>query len=119
MKSFFNILQTITKSDVVRYPGEVNKFIPLTLNTTSDMYTNYSVYSFICKIQKEFNTIKSTSVVTKSAISKFKSLNHFFNNKFNSKRQIECVFDAFSKAQRAYFAFNKFANIYKLKKSIK
>jgi predicted metallopeptidase len=116
MKSFFNILQTIIKSDVVRYPGETNKFIPLTLNTTSDMYTNYSVYSFICKIQKEFNTIKSTSFITKSASSKFKALNHFLNNKFNSERQVECVFDAFSKAQRLYFAFNKFVNIYKLKK---
>ena len=59
MKSFFNILQTIIKSDVIRYPGETNKFIPLTLNTTSDMYTNYSVYSFICKIHKEFNAIKN------------------------------------------------------------
>jgi len=116
MKSFFNILQTITKADIVRYPGEVNKFIPLSLNTTSDMYTNYSVYSFICKIHKEFNTMKSPSVIKKSARSKFNALNHFFNNKFNTQKQIECVFDAFSKAQRVYFAFNKFANIYKLKK---
>ena len=82
MKSFFNILQTIIKSDVVRYPGETNKFIPLTLNATSDMYTNYSVYSFICKIHKEFNTIKNCSFIKKSATSKFKALNHFFNNKF-------------------------------------
>ena len=116
MKSFFNILQTIIKSDVVRYPGETNKFIPLTLNATSDMYTNYSVYSFICKIHKEFNTIKNCSFIKKSATSKFKALNHFFNNKFNTQKQIECVFNAFSKAQRTYFAFNKFVNIYKLKK---
>lgn len=116
MKSFFNILQTIIKSDVIRYPGETNKFIPLTLNTTSDMYTNYSVYSFICKIHKEFNTIKNCSFIKKSARSKFKALNHFFNNKFNTQKQIECVFNAFSKAQRTYFAFNKFVNIYKLKK---
>ena len=116
MKSFFNILQTIIKSDVVRYPGETNKFIPLTLNATSDMYTNYSVYSFICKIHKEFNTIKNCSFIKKSASSKFKALNHFFNNKFNTQKQIECVFNAFSKAQRTYFAFNKFVNIYKLKK---
>ena len=116
MKSFFNILQTITKSDVIRYPGEINKFVPLTLNATSDMYTNYSVYSFICKIHKEFNTIKNCSFIKKSASSKFKALNHFFNNKFNTQKQIECVFNAFSKAQRTYFAFNKFVNIYKLKK---
>lgn len=116
MKSFFNILQTITKADVIRYPGEVNQFIPLTLNSTTDMYTNYSVYSFICKIHKEFKTMKSRSFIKKSASSKFSALNHFFNNKFNSERQVECVFNAFSKAQRTYFAFNKFVNIYKLKK---
>ena len=116
MKTFFNILQTITKADVVRYPGEVNKFVPLALNTTTDMYTNYIVYSFICKIHKEFNTNQSPSFITKNASSKFRALNHFFNNKFNTQKQIDCVFDAFSKAQRVYFAFNKFVNIYKLKK---
>ena len=111
MKTFFNILQTITKADVVRYPGEVNKFVPLALNTTTDMYTNYSVYSFICKIHKEFNTNQSPSFIKKSSISassKFKALNLFFNNKFNTQKQIDCVFDAFSKAQRVYFAFNNY-----------
>ena len=61
MKSFFNILQTITKSNVIRYPGEVNDFVPIPLNTTIDMYTTYSVYSFICNIHKEFNILKNTS----------------------------------------------------------
>jgi hypothetical protein len=117
MKTFFNILQTITKADVVRYPGEVNKFVPLALNTTTDTYTNYIVYSFICKIYSEFNiSTQSLSFITKNASSKFRALNHFFNNKFNTQKQIDCVFDAFSKAQRVYFAFNKFVNIYKLKK---
>ena len=110
MKTFFNILQTITNVSIIKYPGETNKFVPFVLTGTTDMYTEYSVYSFICKIYNEFKKIKNI------ASSKFKALNHFFNNKFNSQRQIECVFNAFSKAQRVYFALNKFVNIYKLKK---
>lgn len=116
MKTFFNILQTIIKSSVIRYPGETGKFVSLYLTGNFDMYTEYSVYSFICKIYNEFNILTNTTNTTKMAISKFKALNIFFNNKFNTQKQIECVFDAFSKAQRVYFAFNKFVNIYKLKK---
>jgi predicted metallopeptidase len=116
MKTFFNILQTITKAAIIKYPGETNKFVPLVLTGTSDMYTDYSVYSFICKIYNEFEKTKNISFTKKIASSKFKALNYFFNNKFNTQKQIECVFDAFSKAQRVYFALNKFVNIYKLKK---
>ena len=116
MKTFFNILQTITKSAAIRYPGETNKFVPLVLTGNTDMYTEYSVYSFICKIHKEFVKIKPTSFKRRFAISKFNALKLFFDNKFNSQRQLECVFDAFSKAQRVYFALNKFVHIYKLKK---
>jgi predicted metallopeptidase len=110
MKTFFNILQTITKAAIIKYPGETNKFIPIVLTGTTNMYTDYSVYSFICKIYNEFEKTK------KIASSKFKALNYFLNNKFNTQKQIECVFDAFSKAQRIYIALNKFVNIYKLKK---
>jgi hypothetical protein len=118
MKTFFNILQTIIKASVIRYPGEASKFVPLSLTGTVDMYTEYSVYSFICKIYQEFNTIKlkNATIPKKMAASKFKALDQFFNNKFNTEKQIQCVFNAFSKAQRVYFAFNKFVNIYKLKK---
>lgn len=119
MKTFFNILQTIIKASVIRYPGETGKFLPLSLTGTVDMYTEYSVYSFICKIYNEFNTLTNKTNATipkKMAAGKFKALNHFLNNKFNTEKQIQCVFDAFSKAQRVYFAFNKFVNIYKLKK---
>ena len=105
MKTFFNILQTITNASIIKYPGETNKFVPFVLTGTTDMYTEYSVYSFICKIYNEFKKIKNI------ASSKFKALNHFFNNKFNSQRQIECVFNAFSKAQRVYFALTKFVTI--------
>jgi hypothetical protein len=111
MKTFFNILQTITNASIIKYPGETNKFVPFVLTGTTDMYTEYSVYSFICKIYNEFEKTKNTSFTRRVASSKFKALNHFFNNKFNSQRQIECVFNAFSKAQRVYFALTKFVTI--------
>ena len=67
--------------------------------------------------KKNFEKTKNTSFTRRVASSKFKALKHFFNNKFNTQKQIKCVFDAFSKAQCVYFALNKFVNIYKLKKS--
>ena len=116
MKTFFNILQTIINATIIKYPGETNNFVPIVLTGTEDIYTEYSVYSFICKIYNEFEKTKNTSFTRRVASSKFKALNHFFNNKFNTQKQIKCVFDAFSKAQGVYFALNKFVNIYKLKK---
>jgi predicted metallopeptidase len=118
MKTFFNILQRITKSNTIKYPGEVNQFIPLVLNGSIDMYTEYNVYSFISKIHKEFtNQVSSeTTFIQKFANSKFKALNYILTNKYNTEKIIECVFNAFSKAQRIYFALIKFVNLYKLKK---
>jgi len=116
MKTFFNILQTITKASAIIYPGETNKFVPLILTGTTDMYTEYNIYSFICKIYNEFKSSKKQTFLGRVASSKFKALNYFFTNKFNTQKQVKCIFEAFSKAQRVYFALIKFVNIYKLKK---
>ena len=120
MKTFFNILQRISKINTIRYPDEVNQFMPLVLTETRDMYTEYNIYSFISKIHKEFTNQDHVSTQTlfiqKFASSKFKALNYLLTNKFNTEGIIACVFNAFSKAQRAYFALIKFVNLYKLKK---
>ena len=120
MKTFFNILQRIVKINTIRYPGEVNQFNPLIVTGTTGMYTEYNIYSFISKIHKEFTNQDQVSTQTlfiqKFASSKFKALNYLLTNKFNTEGIIACVFNAFSKAQRTYFALIKFVNLYKLKK---
>ena len=120
MKTFFNILQRIAKVNTIRYPGEVNQFIPLVVTDRIDMYTEYNIYSFISKIHKEFtnqdNVSNQTLFIQNMSSSKFKALKYLLTNKFNTERIIACVFNAFSKAQRVYFALIKFVNLYKLKK---
>ena len=118
MKTFFNILQRIAKVNTIRYPGEVNQFIPLVVTDRIDMYTEYNIYSFISKIHNEFTTQASnqTLFIQNMSSSKFKALKYLLTNKFNTERIIACVFNAFSKAQRVYFALIKFVNLYKLKK---
>ena len=115
MKTFFNILQRVVNTKIIRYPDEPLIFNPFVIQQT-DIIISANIYSMIYKIYNEFKISKKKTFITKFASSKFFSLNHFFINPFNSVNTKQLIFEAFSKAQRTYFALVKFVNIYKLKK---
>ena len=115
MKTFFNILQRVVNTKIIRYPDEPLIFNPFVIQQT-DIIISANIYSMIYKIYNEFKISKKKTFITKFASSKFFSLNNFLINPFNSVNTKQLIFEAFSKAQRTYFALVKFVNIYKLKK---
>ena len=122
MKTFFNIIQKVTNSSIIRYPDEplkINCGFNIIKTEQNDIYISANIYSLICKIYKEYNISQKQTFITKFASSKFISLNVFLNNPFNSDKIKNNIFNAFSKAQRIYFAFVNFVNIYKSKKNPK
>ena len=78
MKTFFNILQRVVNTKIIRYPDEPLIFNPFVIQQT-DIIISANIYSMIYKIYNEFKISKKKTFITKFASSKFFSLNHFTN----------------------------------------
>jgi hypothetical protein len=111
MKTFFNILQTIINKKEKMYPDEVN---PFSFEHNTDFIY---VYSLIQSIHENKKTSNYDTDVYKNAFGKMKALNLFLENMFYDDETKDKLFNIFSLAQKHYFSFLKFSNIYKLKKS--
>jgi len=109
MKTFFNILQTISKIKTKHYPDE-----PFTiLNNNKD---NQHIIYLINNIFYKSKECKKTTKFSKNAFAKFTYLNDIFENSFYINEFKETIFDTFSKAQKHYYAFSRLAHIYKIKR---
>jgi hypothetical protein len=115
MKTFFNILQTLINKKDKLYPDENNLFIFEISNSNNNDFIY--VYSLIQSIHDKQQTSNYDTNVYKNASAKMKALNLFLENIFYNDETKDSLFNIFSLAQKHYFSFLKFANIYKLKKS--
>jgi len=112
MKTFFNILQTLTDIKIKKYPGEpfiVSNYINNTCEQSHIIYLINIIFSIQQKCKEE-NELKN------NIFAKFSGLNQILNNLFNPSEFKDKVIPIFSKAQKHYHAFLRFAHIYKLKK---
>ena len=116
MKTFFNILQTLINKKEKIYPDENNPFLFEGTNSNSNNDFIY-VYSLIQSIHDKQLTSNYDTDVYKNASAKMKALNLFLENIFYDHETKDRLFNIFSLAQKHYFSFLKFSNIYKLKKS--
>jgi hypothetical protein len=126
MDAFFNILQTIGHLKYKYYANKpftpVLAFTPILVkkddkndNDKNDNDKQESIYkqhihllmSLMIYYEKKYSNF---------IYSKFGSLYMFLQNSIFTNELKENVFDIFSKAQKCYFAFNRLAYIYKLKK---
>ena len=115
MKTFFNILQTLINKKNKIYPDETNPFLfELNSHTSNDAIYVDSLIQTIYDNQK---TIKHESEAYINAKSKMNALNQFLEHIFYNNETKDNIFNIFSLAQKHYFAFLKFTNIYKFKKS--
>jgi hypothetical protein len=124
MKTFFNILQTISDFKNKHYLDE-----PFTLpkinseKLYSEVNTEYSYtghkYHINCLMNIIFYKEKDCGTKNKfsrNAFSKLSSLNTILENSFYKNEIKEEIFDIFSKTQKCYFAFTRLVHIYKIKK---
>lgn len=113
MKTFFNILQSLIGIKNKTYPDD-------DFSISENKYTNEQQH-MITLINSIFYTAKQenkhSNLLTKYAFAKFTALNCILENNFYEKELKEQIFHFFSKAQKHYFSFLKFAHIYKLKKN--
>ena len=115
MKTFFNILQTITNKKHKTFPDELFKVYKL---ADLDIYTD-EIANIDFLISKSFYKEKSSRYLDKNmrnSEAKFSSLNSILENTFYKNELKEKIFNIFSKAQRCYYAFSRLSRIYKTKK---
>lgn len=103
MNTFFNILQTISNFKHKYYVNE--PFIPNN-NDNQKQHINILI-SLIIYYEKKYSNF---------VYSKFGSLFIFLQNSIFSNELKEDIFTLFSKTQKYYFAFNRLAYMYKMKK---
>lgn len=116
MKTFFNILQTI-----VNIRDKVSMDNPFIFKETNmDEYSEIkiNIKYLVTSILNESNKCKTNDIpyYLNNASAKLTSLNKIIENNFYKKELKEEIINSFSKAQKHYHAFSKFARIYKLKK---
>ena len=117
MKTFFNILQTLSGISNKRYPDD--PFVILE-NDDNDIYfgekghIRYLMNSIFYK-EKE---CKKRGIFSRNAFSKFTALNSIWENTFYENELKERIFDIFTKTQKYYYAFMRLTHIYRLKKNI-
>lgn len=115
MKTFFNILQTITNNKNKTYPDEPFKmFEP----SDSFIYTD-EIYHIIFLVNTIFNKETKSKYPDKNrrfSDAKFCSLNSILENTFYTNKLKEQLFTIFSTSQKCYFAFTRLSRIYKNKK---
>jgi hypothetical protein len=115
MKTFFNILQTITNKKHKTYPDE--PFKVYTLNDL-DIY-NEEICHMDFLISKAFYEEKRSKYMDtnmRNSQAKFTALNYILENSFYKNELKERLLNIFSKAQKCYYAFSRLSQIYKNKK---
>lgn len=115
MKTFFNILQTITNTKHKTYPDEPFKMHE---QSGSNIYTNemYHINFFINTIFGKEKKSEYSDKNKRISEAKLKSLNSILEDTFCTNELKEQIFNIFSKSQKCYFAFSHLARIYKTKK---
>jgi len=116
MKTFFNILQTLTNVKYKKYPDDsINILLEnYNIRTEQQIYIwslIYDIYN-IEKYQKMPKKYRSNI----RAYAKLMPFNNVINNIFYKKELKDQLIDIYSKAQKCYYAFTKLARIYKLNK---
>jgi hypothetical protein len=116
MKTFFNILQSLLKVKIKLYPDEPFDETPISISENSKIggMINILIQLTYYKIK---NDIKTINPLNKHARAKLLALNEITDNLFITKDLKEDLIQFFSTAQKHYFAFMRFANIYKYKKN--
>jgi len=115
MKTFFNILQTITNKKHKTYPDE--PFKVYTLNDF-DIYNEEICHMdfFISKAFYEEKRSKYEDTNMRNSQAKFMALNSILENSFYKNELKERLLNIFSKTQKCYYAFSRLSRIYKNKK---
>ena len=146
MKSFFNILQKCANSPIIKYPDDKssyvfsnhiwdtnktnstiikwNKNINNEIIKMNDTYfISCYIYNIICKIYKEYKAIlnKDKKTIFKFSSAKLKVFKMIITDDIQTdflflKKYKKQLVDIFSKAQKIYHLFIRFAHIYRLKK---
>jgi hypothetical protein len=110
MKTFFNILQTLSHFENKKYPDDPFSVTPvLEINEI-----NMALKLFMDNIYHKRKNYKGKR--NRDAYSKLASLSSILNNVFFKTELKETIVDIFSKAQKHYFAFSKLVHIYKFYK---
>ena len=117
MKTFFNILQTLSGITHKKYPDD-----PFTIHDNINYFCDNIHIIFLinniffnqkeCANQREYNK----NVISKNAFVKFTCLNNILQNIFYTFELKETIFNIFSRAQKYYHALSRFIHIYKIKK---
>jgi hypothetical protein len=118
MKTFFNILQTISNITNKTYPDDpFNLLLNNTEKICNNEHQSYIKY-LINTIYKNINVTDEENVTNKCyACAKFNSLNCFSENTFLKEELKEQLLSTFSTAQKHYYAFSKLSRYYRLKKN--
>ena len=116
MKTFFNIIQSLTGIINKTYPDE--PFV-ISENQENNVYVDDKLYVkiFINTIFYKTKDCKKENIFLKNAFGKFSSLSSILENIFYQKELKDRIMNFFQKAQKHYYAFTRLAHIYKLKKS--
>ena len=144
MRAFFYILQKCANSTTITYPDEPLKFnLSITKeNTDTNDTKDYDfikvsyVYNIVCRIYKVFKEIQKTKksnkikqAIKQFACAKIKVFSQIFYNDNNGNQcnnnsnpsfflhsYKTSLLETFTKAQRIYNAFTRFAHLYRVKK---
>lgn len=115
MKTFFNILQTVTNKKNKTYPDE-----PFKLFRVDDFNIHTEEINHIdFLINRIFYNEKNSKYLDqnmRNSQAKLGSLNCILDNTFNKNEFKEKIQSIFSKSQKYYYAFSRLARIYKNKK---
>ena len=113
MKTFFNILQTLTNFKNKKYPDDSIKILLESYN----IHTELQIYIWALIndifIMEKYSEKYITNI---KAYAKLGSLNNIMNNIFYKKELKDQILNIYSNAQKYYHAFTKLARIYKLNK---
>ena len=111
MKTFFNILQSLTNIKCKRYPDDPFTILDEQNKITSEQSHVRYMINLIFYIKKNNNNNSKSNIVAK-----FSALNQIMNNTFNYNELKEKTLMLFLKAQKCYHAFLRLAYMYKIKK---
>jgi hypothetical protein len=113
MKTFFNILQSLTNIKCKRYPDEPFTILDEQNKITFEQSHVRYMINLISYIKKKNN---NDNDLQSNIVAKFSALNQINNNTFNFNELKETTLTLFFKAQKCYHAFLRLANMYKIKK---
>jgi hypothetical protein len=122
MKTFFNILQTIIgiENKNKTYPDESFEYRKDEVSNNIDNDNNEEyihTLHLMNKIYYLFLTSNKKHYLSKIIFAKFMALNTVLTNSFYEDRLKDKIFNIFSKTQKHYHSFIRFARIYKIKRN--